>query len=73
MGSGSSRFVKDMLQRLSRQVISSGKADEVVADGGDPLAGHSIFTGHLLEGLSGKAETGQGIITGNSLMAYVYS
>lgn len=73
MGSGSSRFVKDMLQRLSRQVIASGKANEVVADGGGPLAGHSIFTGHLLEGLSGKAETGQGIITGNSLMAYVYS
>ena len=73
VGSGSSRFVKDMLQRLSRQVVTSGKADEVVADGGGPLADHSIFTGHLLEGLAGKAGTGQGIITGNSLMAYVYS
>ena len=29
---GSMRFLKDMLQRFSRQVLTAGKADEVVAD-----------------------------------------
>jgi hypothetical protein len=43
---GSSRFLKDMYQRFSRQVITAGKADEVVADTGGPLPNHSVFTGH---------------------------
>ena len=29
---GSQRFLKDMLQRYSRQVLTAGKADELVAD-----------------------------------------
>lgn len=70
--SGSTRFVKDMLRRLSRQVLTAGKADEVVSDAGGPLPHHSVFTGHLLEGLSGKAATNDGIITASGLMAYVY-
>jgi uncharacterized caspase-like protein len=69
---GSRRFLKDMCQRFSRQVITAGKADESVADAGGPLAGHSIFTGHLLEGLNGAAATEGGIITANGIMAYVY-
>jgi len=69
---GTFRFVKDMLQRYSRQVLTSGKADEVVADAGGPRPGHSIFTGHLLEGLEGASGSGEGIITANGLMAYVY-
>ena len=44
---GSMRFLKDMLLRYSRQVLTAGKADEVVADSGGPISGHSIFTGHL--------------------------
>lgn len=70
--SGSTRFVKDMLRRLSRQVLTAGKADEVVSDAGGPLPHHSVFSGHLLEGLSGKAATNDGIITASGLMAYVY-
>ena len=70
---GNARFLKDMLLRNSRQVLTAGKADEVVADAGGPLPNHSVFTGHLLEGLSGKAADSQGIITASSLMSYVYS
>jgi len=69
---GSTRFLKDMLQRFSRQVLTAGKANEVVADAGGPLPNHSVFTGHLLQALEGKAATQDGIITANGVMAYVY-
>ncbi|MHC4397464.1 MAG: caspase family protein [Planctomycetota bacterium] len=69
---GSRRFLKDMCQRYSRQVITAGKADESVADSGGPLPNHSIFTGHLVQGLNGDAATDEGIITANGIMSYVY-
>ena len=69
---GAMRFAKDMLLRPSRQVLTAGKADEVVADLGGPLPNHSIFTGHLLEALVGKAMDGDGLLTANGVMAYVY-
>jgi uncharacterized caspase-like protein len=69
---GSVRFLKDMMIRYARQVLTAGKADEVVADSGGPLPNHSVFTGHLIEGLRGKAATPNGVITANGLMAYVY-
>lgn len=69
---GSARFLKDMLLRHSRQVLTAGKADETVSDAGGPLAGHSVFTGHLIEGLLGKAASDGGVITANGLMSYVY-
>jgi len=34
---GSTRFLKDMMLRHSRQVLTAGKADEVVADSGGPI------------------------------------
>ncbi len=70
--SGSMRFLKDMLQRFSRQVLTAGKADEVVSDSGGPLPGHSLFTGHFLQALQGEAATPEGVITANTVMAYVY-
>jgi len=70
---GSMRFVKDMLQRYSRQVLTAGKANEAVADAGGPRPGHSMFTGHLLEALEGAAATSDGILTANGVMAYVYN
>ena len=70
---GSTRFLKDMMLRYSRQVLTAGKADEVVADSGGPLPEHSVFTGHLLEGLRGKAVTEQDVLTASGLMSYVYS
>lgn len=69
---GSTRFLKDMMLRYSRQVLTAGKADEVVSDSGGPLPNHSVFTGHLIEGLCGKAATENGVITASGLMAYVY-
>jgi uncharacterized caspase-like protein len=69
---GSVRFLRDMLKRFSRQVLTAGKADEVVADAGGPLPNHSIFTGHLIEGLRGNAATSDGVITASGLMSYVY-
>lgn len=69
---GSQRFLRDMLARYSRQVLTAGKADEVVADSGGPRAGHSIFTGHLLDALEGAARTSEGIVTASAVMAYVY-
>lgn len=69
---GSMRFVKDMLQRYSRQVLTAGKADEMVADAGGPRPGHSVFSGHLLDALEGAAATSDGILTANGVMAYVY-
>jgi len=69
---GSMRFLKDMLMRRSRQVLTAGKADEVVADLGGPLPNHSVFTGHLLEALEGKAADPTGILTANGVVAYVY-
>lgn len=69
---GSMRFLKDMLLRFSRQVLTAGKADEVVSDSGGPITGHSVFTGHLIEALMGKAASEDGVITANGVMAYVY-
>jgi len=70
---GGARFLKDMMLRHSRQVLTAGKADEVVSDSGGPLPNHSVFTGHLLEGMRGKAATDDGVITAAGLMAYVYN
>lgn len=69
---GSMRFLTDMLRRRSRQVVTAGKGDETVADLGGPLPGHSVFTGHLLEGMDGAASSAEGVLTANGLMSYVY-
>ena len=68
---GSMRFLRDMLQRFSRQVLTAGKADETVADANGPRPGHSIFTGYLLDALEGAAAS-EGVITASGVMAYVY-
>lgn len=69
---GSMRFLNDMLKRYSRQVLTAGKANETVSDSGGPLPSHSVFTGHFLEAINGKAETPEGILTANGVMSYVY-
>ncbi len=69
---GSNRFVRDMLSRFSRQVLTAGKADELVADSGGPRDGHSIFTGHLLDALEGAVGTTGGLLSANVVMPYVY-
>ena len=69
---GSTRFLKDMLLRYSRQVLTAGKADEVVSDSGGPVPDHSVFTGHLIQGLRGGAIGENGVLTASGLMSYVY-
>lgn len=69
---GATRFLKDMHLRISRQVLTAGKANEQVADFGGPLPDHSVFTGHLLEAMNGNAVDPEGIMTANGVMAYVY-
>lgn len=70
---GSMRFARDMMKRFARQVLTAGKADEPVADAGGPRPGHSVFTGHLLNALDGAAAMQDGLLTANSIMAYVYN
>jgi hypothetical protein len=72
ISAGSMRFLKDMLLRPVRQVITAGKADEAVADAGGPRPKHSVFTGHLLDALEGQAAAEDGVITANGVMSYVY-
>jgi hypothetical protein len=72
VSAGSVRFLKDMMIRPVRQALTAGKQDEPVADGGGPLSGHSIFTGHLLNGLQGEARASEGHLTASGLMSYVY-
>jgi len=69
---GSMRFLRDNFKRFGRQVLTAGKADELVSDAGGPIPNHSVFTGHLIEGLNGKAASGDGVLTANGVMAYVY-
>ncbi|MCK4816590.1 caspase family protein, partial [bacterium] len=69
---GSMRFLKDMLTRYARQVLTAGKANEFVSDAGGPIPDHSVFTGHFIQGLEGKAATDDGVITANAVMSYVY-
>lgn len=71
--SGSTRFVNDMMTRYSRQVLTAGKADEVVADAGGPIPEHSVFTGHLIQALEGAAAAEEGILTASAVMAYTYT
>jgi hypothetical protein len=68
---GSMRLLSDMLQRFSRQVLTAGKGDEVVSDANGPRAGHSIFTGHLLDAIDGGAAS-EGLLTASGVMAYVH-
>ena len=72
-GAGSTRFLKDMLLRTSRQVLTAGKANEVVADSGGPIPNHSVFTGHLIEAMQGRAASPDGVLTASAIMSYVYS
>jgi uncharacterized caspase-like protein len=69
---GSKRFLGDLLQRYARQVLAAGKPDQPVSDGGGTRSGHSIFTSHLLDALEGGAALANGLVTGNSVMRYVY-
>lgn len=68
---GSERYVEDMLLRVTRQVITAGRADEPVSDGDGTRPSHSIFTSHLLDALDGGAYSTPGVITAMDVLSYV--
>ncbi|HHW4672580.1 MAG TPA: caspase family protein, partial [Xylella fastidiosa subsp. pauca] len=60
------------INRMSRQILTSGEPDQPVTDRGPN--GHSVFTWALLKALSGHADfKDDGLITGTELGAYVAS
>lgn len=64
--------VERFLTRPAVQVMTAGRADEMVVDGGDREGDNSIFTGYLLEALAGAAATASGLMTASDVMSYVY-
>jgi hypothetical protein len=66
------RYEQDLVRRVSRKVFTSAQRDQLALDGG-PVAGHSLFTGTLINGLNwGKADLdGNGLITGSELGLYI--
>lgn len=64
--------VEQFLTSRSVQVMTAGRADEMVTDGGDREGDNSVFTGYLLEALSGRAATASGLMTASDVMRYVY-
>lgn len=68
----SKRFLKDLLTRPCRQILTSGKSDQMVKDG-SKNCNNSIFTSALLKGLDGAAKTDNGVLSASSLINYVYN
>lgn len=58
------QYEEDLIKRTSRKVITSARRDEDAVDAG-PVAGHSLFTGTLVQGLEwGTADLdGNGLVT----------
>jgi peptidoglycan/xylan/chitin deacetylase (PgdA/CDA1 family)/uncharacterized caspase-like protein len=69
-GGGGKGFLKQNAQRVGRQMLTAGGADQLVSDEGPD--GHSVFTWTLLQALAGKGDlNGDGFITGTELAAYI--
>lgn len=51
-----SQVIDDMMRNRSRIVVTSAGSEQPAADGDGPLAGHSLFTGYLIEGLQRAVE-----------------
>lgn len=51
---------KDLIQRVSRRVLTSAQSDQLAADGGADFPENSLFTGWLVEGLQQAANGGEG-------------
>jgi uncharacterized caspase-like protein len=56
--------------RPSRRIITSALDDEIALDSG-PVAGHSLFTGALIEALTGRLASRVGAITGSELAIWI--
>lgn len=63
--------LEQLRHRQSRRVITSALGDQRAMDGG-PIAGHSLFTGCLIEGLTGGlTRHGRPEVTGSEIGLYV--
>lgn len=69
---GIERFITDVLTRRAVQILTAGKADQTVSDGGGASGQNSVFTAHFLDALAGAASDSKGVLTANLLMSYVY-
>ena len=56
--------------KRSRRVVTSAQDDQLAMDGG-PIHGHSLFTGCLLEGLSGGLGPPGTLVTGSRIGSYL--
>lgn len=64
--------LEQLSARRSRRIITSALEDQVAMDGG-PILGHSLFTGCLIEALTGglMAKSGRSTVTGSEVAQYV--
>lgn len=64
--------LEQLRARRSRRIITSALDDQVAMDGG-PVPGHSLFTGCLIEAMTGGlvSSTGHPIVTGSEIGHYV--
>jgi serine/threonine protein kinase/ABC-type branched-subunit amino acid transport system substrate-binding protein/uncharacterized caspase-like protein len=70
-GSSPTSELDELQERRSRRIITSALDDQRAMDSG-PYPGHSLFTGCLIEGLSGGlSESGRRLATGSELGLYV--
>lgn len=69
---GWTRSLAELHARRSRRVITSSRDDQLAMDTG-PVPGHSLFTGCLVEALTGglAAATGKSTVTGTEIGSYV--
>lgn len=65
-------LVEHFMTHRAVQVMTAGRADEMVTDGGDREGDNSVFTGYLLEALTGKAAGASGLMTASDVMRYVF-
>ncbi len=74
------QLIEEMARNKSRLVVTSAASSQPAADGNGPLAGHSLFTGYLIEGLERAAqgnippdslETERGRLVTTELFGYV--
>jgi uncharacterized caspase-like protein len=64
--------LEQLRARRSRRIITSALDDQLAMDGG-PVPGHSLFTGCLIEAMTGGlvASTGHQVVTGSEIGHYV--
>jgi len=58
-------------ERRSRRILTSARGDQRALDGG-PVAGHSVFTGYLIEALRGGTRDESSVVSVGDIAEYVH-